>query len=143
MAVWLHSMPNVISLLKDWYKYPLMLYIELRDVILHAFHGFYEGERETGSDYEIQLKVGYEHNDHQEFLSVSDTVDYTVLYNLVQHRMQVPSDLLENVVESIIRRIKHQYPQVKEIECSLYKLQPPIPGFKGKTGVTLRKSFHE
>lgn len=119
-----------------------MIFIELKDVRMHAYHGFYEGEQEQGSPYELNLQVGFDHNERPEFGSVNDTLDYTVLYELIHQRMMVPTPLLETVAESIVRRIKHHYPQILEIHFSIYKLQPPIPGFTGKVGVSLRKVYN-
>jgi dihydroneopterin aldolase len=55
--------------------------------------------------------------------------------------MSVPTPLLEELAEGIIRKIRHEYSFVKEISISIFKLQPPIGGFQGKVGITLHKKF--
>ncbi|MBO9571210.1 MAG: dihydroneopterin aldolase, partial [Chitinophagaceae bacterium] len=112
-----------------------MISIELHDVHLHAFHGIYEGEEKIGNPYIINLDVKYEEGS-ADFDDISNTINYVDLYEIIKQRMQIPTGLLEKVCESIIRRIKHQYPFIKEVSLSLYKLQPPLLNFQGKVGVT-------
>ena len=68
---------------------------------------------------------------------------YEDLFALVKKRMQSPSLLLENVCEDIIRKIKHEYPEVRAVSVSVFKLNPPIENLQGKVGVTLRKTFDD
>ena len=117
-----------------------MISIELHDLHIYARHGVYEGEEETGNPYIINLDVRYDERD-LDFDDLRNTIDYTDLFEIVKKRMQYPTGLLEKVCESIVRRIKHQYPFVKEIILSIHKRQAPIPHFQGSAGVRLSKVF--
>lgn len=117
-----------------------MVTIELQKIILHAYHGIYEGEAKVGSDYEVNLSVSYDEG-KSNFDSINATINYAELFEIVQHRMKAPTPLLEKVAEGIIRKIKHRYSYAKEIVISIYKLQPPIQGFQGKVGITMHKRF--
>ncbi len=119
-----------------------MISIELQDVRLHAYHGIYEGEDKIGNPYIINLSVKYDEK-HADFDDIRNTINYVDLYEIVKQRMQIPTGLLEKVCESIIRRVRHQYPFVQEVTLSLYKLQPPLINFEGKVGVTMTKKFNE
>jgi len=55
--------------------------------------------------------------------------------------MHQPSPLLEKIADEIIGRIKAQYPFIREVIISIYKLQAPIGNFQGKAGMTLHKKF--
>jgi dihydroneopterin aldolase len=57
--------------------------------------------------------------------------------------MAMPTPLIEEIAESIIRKIRHEYSFVKEVSISIFKLQPPIENFQGKVGVTLQKKFDD
>jgi dihydroneopterin aldolase len=57
--------------------------------------------------------------------------------------MAIPTPLLEEVADSIVRKIRHEYSFVKEITVSIFKLQPPIARFQGKVGVTLHQKFDD
>lgn len=117
-----------------------MITIMLNDVRIQAYHGIYEGEEKMGNPYIVNVEVSYDEKAH-DFEDINDTINYVDLYNIVWQRMQNPTGLLEKVCERIIRRIKHQYPFVKEVTMSLHKLQAPIEHFQGQVGVRLSKKF--
>jgi dihydroneopterin aldolase len=119
-----------------------MISIELHNIRLHAFHGIFEGEEKLGNDYIINLDVIYEEGTNS-FDDINATISYVDLYEIVKQRMQIPTGLLEKVCESIIRRIKHQYPFVKEVSLSIHKLQAPISQLEGSVGVRMNKKFNE
>ena len=119
-----------------------MLTVHLSNLVFHAFHGVYESERQIGSNYEVDVTVKYEEGD-TELDNLNNIVNYEVIFEIVRKRMSIPTPLLEEVAEAIVRKIKHQYRQLSEIAVSIYKLQPPIAGLQGKVGVTLHKIFEE
>lgn len=117
-----------------------MVAIELQNIRLQAFHGIYEGEKKTGSPYEVSIKVVYDEGNTQ-FDSLKNTINYVEVFDIVKARMKVATPLLEKVAEGIIRKIKHQYPFTREVILSIYKLEAPIENFQGKIGVTMHKQF--
>jgi 7,8-dihydroneopterin aldolase/epimerase/oxygenase len=119
-----------------------MLTIHLKELHFFAYHGVYEGEEKVGSDYELHLNVIYEERKIK-FDSLKNVLNYAELYEIVRKRMTVPTPLLEELAESIIRKIRHEYSFVKEISISIFKLQPPIENFQGKVGVTLQKKWSD
>jgi dihydroneopterin aldolase len=120
-----------------------MVTVELKDIRLHAFHGFYEGEQVEGSPYLINLEVQYAESEGAEYENINETIDYATLFSIVRQRMLVPTPLLEKVAASIIRKIKNAYPVARAISISIYKLKPPIPHFEGNVGITLCKTFDD
>ena len=119
-----------------------MVAIELMDIRMHAFHGIFEGEEKTGSDYLINLQVKYDESS-RDFDDISNTINYADLYEIIRQRMLIPTGLVEKVCEGIIRRIRHQYSYVSEVNLSIYKLQAPIENLQGRVGVTMNKKFNE
>jgi 7,8-dihydroneopterin aldolase/epimerase/oxygenase len=119
-----------------------MVTIQLHQLVMHAFHGLYEEEHKTGNNYEINLDVTYKEKDNK-FEHIHDTISYEELFGIVKRRMQAPEALLEKVCEGIIRKIKHEYPEVREVAISIFKLQPPIENLQGKVGVSMRKHFDD
>jgi dihydroneopterin aldolase len=118
-----------------------MISIELIDVYIQARHGLYAGESKTGNTYQFNLIVSYEEG-LRTFDRLESTINYVKLYEIVRQRMQTPTNLLEQLCDDIIDEISLQYPFIKEVSISMYKLQPPIENFEGKVGVTLRKFFN-
>ena len=119
-----------------------MVSIELKDLEFYAYHGVGESEGKTGGPYLVNLVVRFEEGSAS-FEDLQSTIDYVALFDIIKQRMSVSTPLLEKVAESIIRRIKHQYSSVKEIQLSIYKLQAPIENLKGKVGITLHKRFND
>ena len=117
-----------------------MVTIELQNIRLQAYHGIYEGEQKTGSPYEVNVKVAYDEGDTR-FDDLKNTINYVEIFDIVKKRMHIPTPLLEQVAESIIRKIRHQYAFTREVTITIYKLEAPIENFQGKIGVTLQKQF--
>jgi 7,8-dihydroneopterin aldolase/epimerase/oxygenase len=119
-----------------------MVTVQLADLRFHAFHGIYEEEKIKGSEYEVHLQVKYEEKKIK-FNDIKNVIDYVELYKIIKKRMAAPTPLLEEVAESIIRKIRHEYSFAKEVIITIFKLQPPIEDFVGKVGVTLHKKFDD
>ena len=117
-----------------------MLTVELQNLVFQAHHGVYHEEKKVMNQFEVNLLVRYEEG-ATDFSSVKDVVSYVHLYDIVKEKIQVPVFLLEKICQSIILEISGQYPYVKEISISIYKLRAPIQNFVGKAGVTMQKFF--
>jgi len=117
-----------------------MIFIELQNIKLQAFHGIYAGERKTGNPFELNIRVGYEEG-KTEFEKLSDTIDYEVIFSIVKQHMQSATPLLEKAAQGIIREIKKRYPFTKEIAVSIFKLEAPIENFQGKVGISMVERF--
>ena len=119
-----------------------MITVELHNLILHGYHGIFEEEKKVMNTFEVNLTVRYDEK-KSDFNRLEDTISYVDLYDIVKQKIQVPAFLLEKICQGIIRKIKHQYPVVREIVISIYKMQAPIENFQGKVGVTMRKKFDD
>jgi dihydroneopterin aldolase len=117
-----------------------MLTVHLNDLLFFARHGVYEGEAATGGEFEVHLQVSYDEKDLV-LNSLDNILDYEALYGLVRVQMDQPTPLLEQLAESILRKIRHEYSFIKEVSITIFKLHPPIAGFQGKVGITLQKKF--
>jgi dihydroneopterin aldolase len=119
-----------------------MITVELNNLILHGYHGIHEEEKKVMNTFEVNLSVRFDEK-KSDFNSLEDTISYVDLYKIVKQKTQVPAFLLEKLCQGIIRKIKHQYPNVREVVISIYKMQAPIESFQGKVGVTMRKKFDD
>ena len=116
-----------------------MIQIELKKVRFHAFHGLYEEEKKAGNDYEFNLFVNWETDEI--ITSLSETVNYAKLYELVKAEMIIPRQLLETLLMELAEKIHEEFPFVKEINMSVTKLNAPIINFIGSTSVTYKKTY--
>jgi|SRR6516162_3097837 dihydroneopterin aldolase len=119
-----------------------MVTIELHNLIMHGHHGIHEEEQEVMNTFEVNLDVKYDEK-KSGFERIEDTISYVDLYEIVRQKIQVPGPLLEKICQGIIRKIRHQYPMVREISISIHKLQAPIENFQGKVGVSMRRKFDD
>lgn len=107
-----------------------MLKIELSDLQFHGFHGVHEEESKAGGDFEVDVLVYLEPRAIP-VRYMDETIDYTLLYELVKNRMDTPTQLLETLATEIAQEILTTYPQVDEVSVKIKKLNPPIPFFNG------------
>ena len=114
-------------------------YIELKEIKIHAYHGVAKQERVVGNDYLVRVKVKYDISKAAQSDSVDDTINYAELYDIVKQEMDIPSNLLENVVYRIMNAIKNRFPTVEGGEVEIVKIKPPISG--DVRGATVSISF--
>jgi len=112
-----------------------LLTISLNNVRFRAYHGLYPEERQKGNDFVVNMQVAYVPKSGT-ILSLEDTIDYSALFDIINATMQNPVDLLETLVQTISKAVHQQFPQVKEINVSVEKLNPPIDKFTGSATVS-------
>ena len=100
-----------------------LLTISLNNVRFRAYHGLYPEERQKGNDFVVNLQVGYVPKAGT-IASLEDTIDYAVLFDIINITMQKPVDLLETLVQSIAQAVHLEFPYVTEIAVSVEKTKP-------------------
>ena len=111
----------------------------LKRVHFFAYHGLYPEEAIKGNEFEVNLTLTYRKDTL--IKSLDDSIDYVEVYELLKKQMSIRQDLLEVLAQSIANDLKHSYPQISKIELEILKLQPPIEGFKGQTGVNFQQEY--
>ena len=103
----------------------------------HARHGVSEQERAVGNDFEVTLEVAYPLAAAMESDALTDTLDYTRLYDAVAQEMAIPSRLLERVAGRILARLSSEFPLIEGGKLTVTKLSPPISGEMACVSVTV------
>jgi 7,8-dihydroneopterin aldolase/epimerase/oxygenase len=116
-----------------------MLTIHLHNLLFHSFHGLYAEEKKIGATFEVNVDVDLEMA--EAITHIDQTIDYVSIYNIVSDKMKQPAELLETVAENILETIFKKDKRIKKIIVSIFKINPPIPKFQGKLGITLCKEF--
>lgn len=119
---------------------PGLITIELSKLRYFAYHGLYAEEKKTGNDFEVSLTVSYIPA-AMIITGVASTIDYVTLAGIIKAQMNQPEDLLETVAMQIAEKTHLSFPQVKHVEISIMKLNPPIEQFTGQVGVRYRKEY--
>ncbi len=117
-----------------------MFTISLEEIRFHAAIGLYAEEKALGNDFLIDVHIQLnEESDQLEKLS--ETVDYTKVYELLNKEMQQEHQLMETVAQNCIRAMKKTWPRITGAEIVIRKLHPPLSGEIGCSKVTLSKKF--
>ena len=117
-----------------------MITIHLQNLKFYSFHGVHEEEKLLGNDYEVNADVQF-HEEDSEIDSLSQTINYVDIFEIIKNRMNTPTQLLETVVMDIGNTIHEKYNYVRSINISLKKNHPPIQGIQGSVGVSWNKEF--
>ena len=117
-----------------------MITIHLYNLKFYAFHGVHEEEKLLGNEYEVNAEVQF-HDEHEKIDSISQTINYVDLFEIIKKRMLIPSALLETVVMDIGNSIYENNNNVRHINISLKKNHPPIEGITGAVAVSWHKEF--
>jgi len=106
--------------------------IVLEGMEFYAFHGVYAEEKRIGGRYLVDVEVFYpfENNNDQ----LSDTVDYSIIYEIVARHMHQPAQLIEFVAMQIKNEIKTRFPGSESL-VRVSKMAPPLGGSLSRTYV--------
>ncbi len=112
-----------------------MLSIQLIDLQFYAFHGVHPEERMLGAEYVVNVTVSYSEKKIP-VLHLSETIDYTSVYDLVKKHMLEAKPLLETVVTVMAADLFARFSMVEEVTINVVKKHPPLARFQGKVGIT-------
>jgi len=116
-----------------------MFTIQLNNLRFFSFHGLYEEERVLGNEYEINAAVTIAA--HEPVTALHQTIDYVKIYHIIKQQMDVPTALLETVVQNLAEHIYTSDNRITSINISIKKLYPPIAAFMGNVAVSFKKDY--
>ena len=94
----------------------------------HAYHGVYAQEKKTGNEFRVDLKLEVDVSKACLSDSLEDTVNYSAVYDIVKHEIEIPSKLIEHVAYQIVAQIKNHFPEIETVEIGFAKMAPPVNG---------------
>ena len=109
--------------------------IYLRNVRFHAFHGVLPQEGIVGNDYLVNLVLDYDFSSAMKTDNLEGTLNYAEVYQKVREEMAVPSKLLEHVAGRIAHRLFSDFPEIKKLQLSITKVNPPMGADSDGAGV--------
>jgi len=113
--------------------------IYLNNLHFHAYHGLFEEEKIIGNEFIVNVEIGL--SNEQIIDELNQTIDYSMVYKIIQDNMNIPTPLLETLVSNISNAIYVYDNRIKEISIKIEKKHPPIQSFTGNVAVSLKKSF--
>ncbi len=116
-----------------------MITIYLHKLIFFSFHGIHEEEKILGNEYEVNLEVTFE--EKGPVTKINETINYVTIFEVIKQRMNIPTALLETVVQDLADQIHKIDDRIKIILVSVDKKNPPIANIEGSVGVSYKKEF--
>lgn len=104
-------------------------------MLFWAYHGVYENERKQGGQFEVNILIETDYTKASLTDNLTDTIDYTQIYNIINEEMGIPSNLLEHVAKRITDRLIFSFPQITSGTIKIAKLNPPILGNIGSVWI--------
>ncbi len=111
-----------------------MLTIHLDAVKFYAYHGIFAEEKTLGNNYIVDIKIEVIGN-NQIIESIFETIDYALVFDMLQKRMQIPTPLLETIATEFCHAVLNKFQLASSIDFSIKKMNPPIENFIGNVGV--------
>jgi len=105
-----------------------MVRIELNGILMHAFHGVHQFEKEQGGEFRIDVSFEYNASEAIASDSINKALDYERVFRIVQRCMDEPRDLIETVASMIKQQIEQEFVTLRNLHLKLCKLNPPVSG---------------
>ena len=105
-----------------------MSLITIENMEFYAYHGHFEEEQKIGTWFSLDLTMEVDTSKAELTDELEDTVDYSAVYQVVKEQMMIPSKLLEHVGRRILNTIKERFPDVKNTQLKVRKMNPPLGG---------------
>ena len=103
-----------------------MCKVGLAGVKFNAAIGYFPEERILKNHFLVDLQVLFNQADDMDTDDLSQTVNYTSLYDICATAFKQETLLIETVAQAILNAVKRDFPLVAEITICIKKLNPPI-----------------
>ena len=70
---------------------------------------------------------------------LSDTIDYSLVIEIVRREMKVRSKLVEHVAGRIAKAILKESPRIEEVKVKVSKMNPPVSGEVARFSVEVKE----
>ncbi len=103
----------------------------------YSHHGVLSQEKIIGSSFEVNVIIEADLTKACDSDNVKDTINYADVYDLIKEEMRVPSKLLEHIGGRIYKKLINEYPEIKSLEVSVSKFNPPVDGEMDKSEIVI------
>ncbi|TAD86037.1 MAG: dihydroneopterin aldolase [Bacteroidetes bacterium] len=114
-----------------------MLSIHLKNLRFFAYHGLHPEEKVLGNNFLVNLHLHYQPA-AELVTDINDTINYEVLFSMVQASMLTPTALLETLTMQLCYDVMERFDEVDQIFVSVEKCNPPIVGYEGGVVVSFQ-----
>lgn len=100
--------------------------IEIKGLKLFGRHGVMEQERNTGNEFVVDMEIFFPFEKACETDSVSDTINYAEIVEIIKSTNSEPSALIENFAWRIKEAVTQRFAAIEGGKIKVYKPYPPI-----------------
>ncbi|MFA6245755.1 MAG: dihydroneopterin aldolase [Mucilaginibacter sp.] len=118
-----------------------MINVALEGAEFYAYHGFYPEEQVIGTHFLVDVQVGFYADIDVEKDNLSNTVNYEVLYAIIEEEMKHTRKVIESVAQAILNRITTEFIFIEIAVVTIKKQRPPFRGPLKQSVITL--SYHK
>ena len=111
--------------------------VHINNIKVYAYHGCLDEEGIIGSDYRVDVLVGVKNKLSHQNDDLNQTVDYSLVTQIVVEEMTIRSKLIETVAAKIIKRVLNECAHSERVSVTVTKINPPIDGDVETVSVTL------
>ncbi len=112
-------------------------YIHFDKMHFYAYHGVEPQEQVVGNNFSVELTLNVPFEAAMRSDSLSNTVNYALVYKEINIIMNTPSRLLESLAGRIITTLQARFPKIRGGKIAIYKDNPPISGNIDRVGVVV------
>ncbi len=113
-----------------------MASIILNNMEFYAYHGHFKEEQKVGNKFIVDLTVETDIYKAAKTDNLEDALDYTMLYKAIEEIMKNKCYLIETVLMNIVHKLFNDFSDIKHLEITLRKLNPPLGGKVGSVGIS-------
>ena len=111
--------------------------ISVEGIECYAYHGCLDEEAIIGGRYMVDVYVEADVSKSFSSDDLNDTVDYSMITDVVLKEMAVRSKLIEHVAKRIMDALAGNIKAYEKISVRVTKFNPPVKGNVEKTSVLL------
>ena len=100
--------------------------VGLEGVKFNAAIGFFEEERIFKNNFSVDVDVLLTQMDKTQTEDLSQTIDYSLLYDICEQEFAKESLIIETVAQQILDKIISDFSFVEEAYIKIKKLNPPL-----------------
>lgn len=105
-----------------------MSIITLENMEFHAYHGCLEHEKMLGNTFFVSVSMELDTSVAGRTDELHDTLNYQLVYDVVKTEVEVPSRLIEHLIQRIADNLFDKFLQVSFLCVKLSKMNPPLGG---------------
>lgn len=102
--------------------------ILVEGIKLYAYHGCLEEEARIGAHYIVDVTIETDFSKAAVNDTLTDTIDYVKVYEIVKQEMAIRSKLIEHVGKRIIDKLRSEFNVLQAVKVKVTKLNPPMNG---------------